>query len=516
MALDKGRNLIRNSKGDSLTDWITWGAGNTTLTNYLGHDWIWVVKADSNNQMGVHTPTFNLKANKTYICSFTIRSRSNSGYDLNYLYLRQGDTNITSIKSLPNVNMRDSKFEGDIAGDGLRVWFTFRHEEDVKNARILLAISDRPDGAGFVIRETMVTEGAELLPYAPAPEDSYLDHYLKSTVTYAHAKLKIDDYWNRGITGQGVKIAAIDDAIFPHEALNIAGGYACGTLTSYIGNSDHATHCAGIATARNLQNGQPTGIAPDVEYYHIRMYHRTFADRIYSLIEAIDYCIDTGIDILSMSIHIAENSSNYGDGRGSSQGTPKHLRIRMREAFFKAYKHGLIIVVAAGNHNDGSGEDNIEFEELLPKMPNVVTVANLTPINSRRDTSGVGKWVDVAGYGTWIKSTLPGDRYGLMTGTSMATPQIAGIFALYKQLFSDLTSQEVIEKMFANCEKVSGLNSDQQGRGVPQPPSDLYEIPVLETADNQFRVYKEYTWKATESYAKINGEWIEMEAMGRG
>lgn len=341
----------------------------------------------------------------------------------------------------------------------------------------------------------------------------------KSSVTYAHAKLKIDDYWNRDITGQGVKIGIVDDGMGTHPALPISGGLACGAHTTYMQENAHATHCAGIALGRNLINGQPVGIAPDAELYSIRMYYRTYADRVYSIIEAIDYAIEVGIDILSMSIHIVENSVHHDRESASNgrQGVPKHLRIPLRDAFYKAYKHGIIIVVAAGNNNDGSGEDNIEFEELLPKMPNVITVANLTPIDLRRSSSGVGRWVDVAGYGTMIQSTIPGGGYSSMTGTSMATPQIAGVFALYKQLFSDLTTQEIIGKVFESCVTLPEMNSDQQGRGIPQPPNELYDIDPLELAINQFRMKRGNVWIAVESYAKDgNNEWKEVEAMGFG
>ncbi len=338
----------------------------------------------------------------------------------------------------------------------------------------------------------------------------------KSSVTYAHSKLKVDDYWNRGITGKGVKIAVMDDAMGVHSALPVSGGYACGAHTDYMGSNEHATHCAGIALGRNLQNGHPTGIAPDAELYAVRLYYRRMEDRVKSFIETIEYAINEGIDVVSMSVHLSENSYNISDGRGSSLGTPKHLRIRLRDAFIQAYKKGVIVVVAAGNHNDGSGEDNIEYEELLPKMPNVVTVANLTPLDTRWETSGVGKWVDVAGYGSYIKSTVPGNGYGKLTGTSMSTPQIAGIIALYKQLFSDLSPQQIIEKVFDNCVMIPGLNSEQQGRGVPQPPAELYELPTLSEAENQFRRYTDYTWQATEAYAKIDGDWKEVEAVGYG
>lgn len=342
----------------------------------------------------------------------------------------------------------------------------------------------------------------------------------QTSVTYAHAHLKIDDYWNRGITGQGVKIGIVDDGMGTHPALPISGGLACGAHTTYMQENQHATNCAGIALGRNLNNGEPTGIAPDAELYSIRMYYRTFADRVRSLIEAIDYAIEVGIDILSMSIHIVENSYFY-DREGASngrQGVPKHLRLLIRDAFYKAYKHGVIIVVAAGNNNDGSGEDNIEFEELLPKMPNVIAVANLSPSGIRRDTSGVGRWVDVAGFGTMIRSTIPGGGYSAMTGTSMATPQIAGVFALYKQLFAELCTQEIIEKVFESCVTLPEMNSDQQGRGIPQPPSELYrELAPLVTASNQFRMKRSNVWVATDSFARNeNNEWEDVEAMGIG
>lgn len=341
--------------------------------------------------------------------------------------------------------------------------------------------------------------------------------FYKTSVTYAHAKLRIDDYWNRGITGQGVKIGIVDDGIGTHDALPVSGGYACGKHTNYLQENEHATHCAGIAAGRNLVNGKPTGIAPEAEIYSIRMYYKTFEDRINSLIEAIDFAIEEKIDILSMSIHIAENSVNMSDGRGSSLGAPKHMRLRMRDAFFEAYKNGIIIVVAAGNHNDGSGGDNIEFEELLPKMPNVVTVANLSVNNKRHYTSGVGNWVDVAGYGYRINSTIPGNKYGHLTGTSMATPQVAGIFALYKQIFHDSSAQEIIEELFGNCAPVEGLKDTQQGRGVPVPPKELYELPALSTSKDSLRVRDYMSWVSIEkSYYSDGSEWKEMEAMGNG
>lgn len=184
-----GRNIINHSKGNTLDDWVPWSS--TTLSIYTstsfadGEEWIWSRKGSS-NQVGVHTPPFNLKANKKYIISFTIRSLSNSGYQLNYLYLRSGQEALSTVKSLPQISMQDEEFEGNIAGDGLRVWFEFEHDEDIKDARILLAIRDRPDNAGFVLREIQIEQSDVLNPWKPSTED--VDESIQKAQTTADGK----------------------------------------------------------------------------------------------------------------------------------------------------------------------------------------------------------------------------------------------------------------------------------------------------------------------------------------
>src|SRR5699024_2804770 len=154
----------------------------------------------------------------------------------------------------------------------------------------------------------------------------------KLTITYAHARLKLLDYWERGIKGSGVKIAIFDDAMGEHDALDLKCGFSCGSLISYRGNNQHATHCAGIALGNNLQNGMTVGVAPEADLYSIRMYHRTIDDRVKSFIECINYAIDEGIDIINMSVHLAERAHVGRDATGSNLGVPKHLRIKLRDA----------------------------------------------------------------------------------------------------------------------------------------------------------------------------------------
>ncbi|UII58124.1 hypothetical protein LS684_21110 (plasmid) [Cytobacillus spongiae] len=167
------RNLIRNSKGDSLEGFKWWGNTVTTLTTFNNSTWIRVNKSSVNNQVGIHTTPFNMKANKTYIISFDIKSMYNVGYDLNYLFLRYIDSNnnVITVKSIPSVNMRTG-FTGDISGNGLRVWFPVSHTSDISNATILIAVSGVSEGAGFAMKEIKVEEGTRPTNWTPAPEDT--------------------------------------------------------------------------------------------------------------------------------------------------------------------------------------------------------------------------------------------------------------------------------------------------------------------------------------------------------
>lgn len=346
----------------------------------------------------------------------------------------------------------------------------------------------------------------------------------QTTLTFAQAKLKIDDYWDRGITGKGIKIGIVDNGIATHDALPIASGIACQDLGDhyYVSEWFHGTHCSGIALGRNLKNGKPPGVAPDAELHVIRMSYNTARYKTLSIIESIDYAIEHGIDILSMSVGIHEDSSwDSSDESKVTVACPKHLRIPLRNAFIKAYEHGVIVVVAGGNNNKGSGEEE-EFIGILQKMPKALSVANLNCFDQRFSSSSVGRWIDVASYGTSIMSAIEKrdeveNPYGLGTGTSMATPSVSGILALYKQLFPKLKAEKIVCKMLENCVKVPDLTDYQQGKGVPQPPEELYNVPTKAESTGKFRIYSNFCWQYVETFVKNDcGKWKKMEVRNRG
>lgn len=328
-----------------------------------------------------------------------------------------------------------------------------------------------------------------------------------TTMTYTGADIKVLDFWERGITGKNVKIGIVDHGQAHHPALPVSGGIACLTHdTYYYAEGEHHTHCAGIALGRNLENGKPTGIAPDALNYVVRMYMLTITTRVQSYIQAIDWAIAESIDILSISQHLSENSFLFDKTqRTSSRGCPKHLRIPLRMAFDRAYRAGIIIVVASGNN----GADT-DFIELLPKMPGVVGVSNMDWEGFIKPTDHTGNWVKVGVGGTNILSTGLNDGYSRLSGTSMSTPAIAGYLALFKELFPVKTPQEIVQVLYDNMTSIKGTPA-----GFPHPPKELYNLPVI-TEVNELRRFTNFTWQPVDAFVKQGTTWKEAEAMGYG
>ncbi|MCY8668780.1 phage tail protein [Bacillus haynesii] len=165
-------NLVENSNFvNGMDGWQTWGSD--MATSFVDGT-IAVPKglrvyrtSPGETTYGVNTPTFYLKANTIYTVSFTIQSYYNSGYILDYLYLRKGHPTATTVKSLPDVNLNDMEqvYGLDYAW---RVEFKVSHTEDIPDARILIAqYGNKTLDQGFVVRELKIEEGNKRTTWYP-------------------------------------------------------------------------------------------------------------------------------------------------------------------------------------------------------------------------------------------------------------------------------------------------------------------------------------------------------------
>jgi subtilisin family serine protease len=210
--------------------------------------------------------------------------------------------------------------------------------------------------------------------------------------------------------GRGVKVAVLDTGVdLKHDDLraNIAGGinFTSSNMNDYQDRQGHGTHCAGIIAGTDNGVGV-VGIAPEARIYGVKVLGDNGSGGLAGIVRAIDWCIAAKMDVISMSL--------------GGSGTPPQA---FHDAFKRAYAAGIPVIVASGNEATA-----VSYPAVYPE-----TIA-VGAINNRLDKanfSNFGNELDVMAPGVDIYSTIPVNAYGLMSGTSMATPMVAGAVALY-------------------------------------------------------------------------------------
>lgn len=193
---------------------------------------------------------------------------------------------------------------------------------------------------------------------------------------------------------------------------------------------DHGTHCAGIAGARTDNGSGIASIGWNIKILPVKCTY-TSTNAIDQGYAGIIYAAKSKARIISCS---------WG-GAGSSSTEQAVINY--------AWNKGCIIIAAAGNN--GTNVQNYPGA-----YNNVYCVANVDANNVKASTSSFGTWVDICAPGQNIYSTLPSassGTYGFKSGTSMATPMVAGLAGLMLSKCSYMTRADVL-----NCISSTAVN----------------------------------------------------------
>jgi len=203
---------------------------------------------------------------------------------------------------------------------------------------------------------------------------------------------------------------------------------------------DHGTHVAGIACAA-LDNGYGiAGISGDCRFMSVRV---GYDDYITTGYEGVVYAASMGADIINLSWG-ATDPSNI-----------ERLTIEY------AIEQGSLVVAAAGNNEYNNNPHYPAAYE------GVLSVGAVTEGDLLVSFSKYGYWLDLTAPGDAIISTIPGG-FGVLYGTSMATPLVAGAAALLKSIHPDWTPEQLSMQIINSTDPVDRFNPDYQdmmGRG---------------------------------------------------
>jgi len=187
----------------------------------------------------------------------------------------------------------------------------------------------------------------------------------------------------------------------------------------------HGTWVSGIAGAEANNGLGVAGVCPGCRLMPCRVCFDTSGNgacEMYDALAAIYYAVDNGARVINMSFGKTDGDCYYGPDWEAVLGY--------------ATAHGVVMVAAAGNYNN-------DYPVLPACYP---TVIGVTTYNSVGDKSGgnYGDWVDVAAPGVSCYTTmLDSTSYGTKSGTSIASPQVAGLAGLLLSARPDLTPDAV-------------------------------------------------------------------------
>jgi major intracellular serine protease len=245
-----------------------------------------------------------------------------------------------------------------------------------------------------------------LFPYVK--EEIYGDFATGQHIPWSLEKFQIDKTWEYS-DGKGVTVAVIDSGCdINHEDLKqnfVDGMNFVEAGKDPIDDNSHGTHVAGTICAKNNAFGV-VGVAPSTRIMPVKVFGADGRGSNILVAEAIVWAVDHGADLLCMSLGSPYKSSE------------------IEKALSYAKRKGIVAFCAAGN---GGEQSEIYYPA---RYEETVSIGAIDDKMQRAYFTCKGIELDFLAPGQNILSTIPNNRYALMSGTSMANPFAVGCASL--------------------------------------------------------------------------------------
>jgi thermitase len=286
-----------------------------------------------------------------------------------------------------------------------------------------------------------------------SPDDPFF------TNQWGLTKVGAPQAWDVTTGSASVNIAILDtgvDVDNPDLANKIISNINFTNSTTTNDVYGHGTHVAGIAAAITNNGIGVAGLGYSATIMNIKVLGDTGSGDYSWIASGVIWAADNGAEIINMSL-------------GGSSASPT-----LEDAVNYAWSKGVVVVAAAGNSGNAT--------PLYPAYyTNCIAVAATDVNDAMAFFSNYGDWVDVAAPGLNIYSTLKDNGYGYKSGTSMASPHVAGLAALVFTTVSDANgdgklNDEVRSRIEATCDDIGVLGI---GHGRINAARAVGGVPVL-------------------------------------
>ena len=258
--------------------------------------------------------------------------------------------------------------------------------------------------------------------------------------------------------GESVVVAIVDSGVAIHPDLQpLLPGYSA--VTSLSPNNDklgHGTGVTGVAGAIGNNGIGTAGINWKAKILPVKVDDANGNLSAANVAKGIRWAADNGARVINLSIGFTTNQQT------------------IKDAIDYAYNKGCVIAAASGN----DGKNGVSYPA---RYENVIGVGSSYNGTERASTSNYGTGLDVLAVGTYYSTTASGG-YGVSTGTSLASPQVAGLASLLIGLNPNLTPDQVRDYIQRGATGNGVRVNDEIGYGVINCGKTL-QLMLADTGD---------------------------------
>ncbi|MFE9993735.1 S8 family peptidase [Streptomyces avermitilis] len=304
-------------------------------------------------------------------------------------------------------------------------------------------------------------------------DEGVVERHTKAEIAAAQGPASDEQNWTWGLqairanmsslTGRGVKIAVLDtgvDTDHPDLAGRIDETVSFVPGETVEDGHGHGTHCIGTAAGpASPQHGPRYGVASEARVLAAKVLSNAGSGTDGQILAAMAWAVAHGARVISMSLGAAVQ--------------PGELFPQTYEQLAqRALQRGTVIVAAAGN--ESSRPQAIRPVGRPANCPSILAVASLdraltVSSFSSAGINGQGGEVNIAAPGRAVHSAAPGGGYQSMSGTSMATPHVAGVLALLAQAAPNASAEDLKASLLSSAFPLTQPVRDV-GSGLLQAP----------------------------------------------